>query len=76
MKDASPEMMSLFCSAVEQNSPTDRATFLAKSCGSDPQLRARLEKLLAAHDKVGGFLSEGADCSAAGEDAAIERPAR
>ncbi len=38
--------------------PEERAAFLAGACGSDKDLRARLETLLHAHDEAVGFLPE------------------
>jgi serine/threonine protein kinase len=47
----------LFCAAVEIASAEDRAAYLARACGSDPELRARVEKLVAAHFRAGNFLA-------------------
>jgi serine/threonine protein kinase len=58
MKDASPEMLSIFCEAVERISPEERAAYVAAACGDDAPLRARIEALLKAHEAAGGFLSE------------------
>jgi tetratricopeptide (TPR) repeat protein/tRNA A-37 threonylcarbamoyl transferase component Bud32 len=35
----------------------DRAAFLERSCAQDPELRAQVERLLAAHDRAGDFIS-------------------
>jgi serine/threonine protein kinase len=35
----------------------DRAAFLAEACGDDPELRGRVERLLAAHAELGEFLA-------------------
>ncbi len=59
MKDASPEMLSIFAGAIERPSPGERAAFLDTACGSDVELRRRIEALLRAHDEAGGFLSDG-----------------
>src|SRR5688500_9205367 len=45
----------LFHQALEIE-PHDRATFLAASCGADPDLRRRVESLIVAHEQAGGFL--------------------
>ena len=50
---------SIFCQAVEIASEAKRDEYLDKACGTDAQLRARLEKLLAAHAQAGSFLPEG-----------------
>jgi tetratricopeptide (TPR) repeat protein/serine/threonine protein kinase len=58
MEDASPEMLSLFVSAIERPSPEERAAFVAEVCGTNNELRHRMEALLRAHDEAGGFLKE------------------
>ncbi len=59
MEDASPEMLSIFAGAIERPSPGERAAYLDTACGSDGELRRRIEALLRAHDEAGGFLSDG-----------------
>jgi non-specific serine/threonine protein kinase/serine/threonine-protein kinase len=46
----------LFQAALAR-APESRAAFLADACGSDAALRSEVERLLAAHDRAGGFLS-------------------
>ena len=46
----------IFAEALAMTSAQDRRDFLDKSCGSDPALRARIEVLLAAHERAGSFL--------------------
>ena len=46
----------LFAAVLEKAIPAERAAFLDKECGSDLQLRARVEALLAAHEASGGVL--------------------
>jgi WD40 repeat protein/serine/threonine protein kinase len=58
MNDASPEMLSIFAQAVELSSPDERAAFLTSVCGTQLELRRRLEALLRAHDEAGGFLRD------------------
>jgi WD40 repeat protein/serine/threonine protein kinase len=58
MQDASPEMLSLFCAALERPAPEERAAYLEAACGTDVALRARLEALLRAYEAAGGFLPE------------------
>lgn len=56
---------SLFAELVEIATPTDRAAFLEKACAGQPELRARLEQLLQAHNDAGSFLEKPAlDASA------------
>src|SRR2546421_295227 len=58
MNDASPELMSLFCGALERVAAGERAAYLEAACGQDGALRARVEALLRAHEAPGGFLPE------------------
>src|SRR5262245_59642969 len=58
MEDASPEMLSIFAGAIERPSPEERAAFLDTACGSDVELRRRIEALVRAHDEAGGFLRD------------------
>jgi serine/threonine protein kinase len=57
MTPANPSLDTLFCAAVEIASADDRTAFLARACGSDAELRARVEKLVAAHFRAGNFLA-------------------
>src|SRR4051812_28350422 len=56
MSEANPRTESLFWSALAIASPQERGRYLDGACGGDPQLRGRLEELLAAYPKVEGFL--------------------
>ncbi len=49
----------VFFAALERPSPADRAAYLDAACAGQPELRARVEKLLAAHPRVGEFLKSG-----------------
>ncbi len=46
----------VFFAALEKATPAERAAYLDKACADNPALRARVEKLLAAHPRVGDFL--------------------
>jgi len=46
----------IFCKAIEITDPAERAAYLDETCGTDSKLRARVEALLAAHERAGGFL--------------------
>ena len=48
-------IMAIFADAVERP-PAERAAFVAEACGSDAELRAEVESLLAAHDGDADFL--------------------
>jgi serine/threonine protein kinase len=45
----------VFHSALER-APTDRRRFVADAAGGDDELRAEVERLLAAHDQAGSFI--------------------
>jgi serine/threonine protein kinase len=47
----------LFVAAAEMTA-TDRAAFLERECGTDVELRERVEALLKAHDAPGSFLAD------------------
>src|SRR5215468_2930483 len=55
MSEPSSEQ-SLFLHAIGLPSPADRAAYLDEVCRDNPGLRAELEALLAAHDRLGGGL--------------------
>src|SRR5690242_5110952 len=46
----------IFCAAVELGSPAERQAYLDRVCGGDAAMRLRLQRLLEAHDRAGGFL--------------------
>src|SRR4051812_39755665 len=46
----------LFHAALDLPDPADRPGFLDRECGDDPELRHRLEELLAAHDQPASAL--------------------
>lgn len=48
--------------------PEERQTLLARECGADAALRAGVERLLAAHDRVGGFIQTPAVAAAGARD--------
>jgi len=50
------KLESLFCAALEKDSWAERSAFLAEACGDDSALRAHVEGLLSAHERVGSFL--------------------
>ena len=56
MADDWPDIEALFEAALEQP-PGEREAWLAAHC-DDPALRARIEQLLAAHERSGGILDE------------------
>src|SRR5262245_52006688 len=48
----------LFFAALEKADPTERAAYLDEACAGDADLRRRVDRLLAAHPKVGRFLEQ------------------
>jgi serine/threonine protein kinase len=60
------EIESIFEAAIER--PTaDRASWLADRCGTDRQLRAEVDALIAAHERAHGILEENVSVAAATE---------
>src|SRR5262245_23828559 len=55
MSSPSP-VEAIFFAALEKSSPEERAAYLDQACGGDADLRCGVERLLAAHAKVGDFL--------------------
>jgi eukaryotic-like serine/threonine-protein kinase len=55
MNDPSP-LEAIFFVALEKGSPEERAAYLDEACASDPELRRRVEKMLAAQATAGSFL--------------------
>src|SRR5262249_5729989 len=53
MNDRLASERSIFLSAIEKASPTERADYLSAACAGDNCLRAEVEELLAAHDRLG-----------------------
>jgi serine/threonine protein kinase/tetratricopeptide (TPR) repeat protein len=51
---------SIFLAAAEKTTAAERAAYLDVACASDPALRERVERLLAAQSKVSGFLEAAA----------------
>jgi serine/threonine protein kinase len=46
----------IFFAALDQPSSAERLRYVDEACGSNSQLRSRVEQLLAAHDQAGQFL--------------------
>src|SRR6478609_2665610 len=57
MSDAAAQAVGIFSEAKDL-SVADRPAYLANICGNDETLRARVEALLRAHDRVGDFLEQ------------------
>jgi eukaryotic-like serine/threonine-protein kinase len=67
MSAATSDPKAIFFAALDQPSPADRSRYVDAACGSDRQLRSRVEQLLAAHDQAGHFLG-GSGATATGTD--------
>src|SRR5262249_21352457 len=52
MTQPSP-LEAIFFAALQKGSPEERAAYLDESCASDPDLRRRVEKMLAAQAEAG-----------------------
>jgi serine/threonine protein kinase len=65
MSDPSSEE-SIFFAALAKGTPAERAAYLDEACGDNADLRREVERLLAAHPKVGGFLEQPAAPPAGG----------
>jgi serine/threonine protein kinase len=48
----------LFIAALERDSPAEREAYLAQACGSDADLRRRVDRLLRLHADAGSFLEQ------------------
>ena len=51
------QLEAIFSEAVGKSTPADRAAFLDRACGGDPEMRQRVQRLLAAHDTAGSFMA-------------------
>ena len=56
----------IFLAALEKQEGQERDSYLESACGSDQDLRARVEQLLRAHEKAGSFLEQPAAQEVAG----------
>ena len=56
MNDAEERLMTVFSAALDCGSADERQAYLDQACADDPALRQRVEALLRAHERAGGFL--------------------
>jgi serine/threonine protein kinase/Flp pilus assembly protein TadD len=56
MTESERHLMTVFSAALDRESAEERAAYVDEACGADAALRERVEALLHAHGKVGGFL--------------------
>jgi serine/threonine protein kinase len=64
-----PSLDTIFSAAIGISSEADRAAYIARACGENPELRGRVEKLVQAHFRAGRPLKE-----PAGESESIAFP--
>ena len=50
------QLETLLCAAIEISSDTEREAYLENACGTDSELREKVERLVVAHFQAGGFL--------------------
>jgi serine/threonine protein kinase len=50
--------LDVFIAALERDDPAERDAYLSRACGSDADLRRRVERLLRLHQKAGSFLEQ------------------
>src|SRR5216684_5951699 len=75
MAATKPSLDTIFCAAIDIASEDERAAYLARACGDDHELQARVEKLLDAHVRAGSFLEPPACSPIATTDQPLtERP--
>jgi eukaryotic-like serine/threonine-protein kinase len=76
MAGSQPELRAVFCEALERKTAQAQAEYLDQACEGKPELRARVDALLQAHNEVSGFLQEPAGKAAvtADEPSASEGP--
>ena len=58
MKSATDDSRTIFLHAVENIAPDKWPEYLDDACGENQELRDRVERLLRAHQEIGGFMSE------------------
>ncbi len=66
----------IFFAAIKQATAEERIAFLEVACGDDHNLRERVERLLAAHPRVGNFLEPAALAPAGGAGGPARQPAQ
>jgi eukaryotic-like serine/threonine-protein kinase len=58
MSPQAPSFDTIFCAAIEIESPSERTALIGQLCGGDAELKKRIEKLVAAHFQAGRFLED------------------
>jgi serine/threonine protein kinase len=74
MQNVSP-LEVIFFTALEKTAPRERGAYLDEACTGDPDLRRRVEKMLAAQHQAGSFLEQPASARGATVDEPLlEKP--
>ena len=68
-----PNLDTLFCSAIEIESPEERRAFLDQACAGDQELRRQVERLLRAHFHGRDILDPGVRPAVTGGETLTER---
>jgi serine/threonine protein kinase/Flp pilus assembly protein TadD len=53
-----PNLDTVFSQAIELTSPSDRVTYIARACGDNTSLRAKVDRLVSAYFRAGTFLDD------------------
>ncbi len=64
MNSSTSSLREIFADAADISEPAARAAFLAKACGGNGELRARVERLLNADGNAGNFLKRSSETTA------------
>jgi hypothetical protein len=74
MTDVHRHLLTLFTEALACAGPAEQAAYLDRACGGTPEVRARVEALLRAHQQAGPFLGGEAPTPVAGATLADSPP--
>jgi hypothetical protein len=54
--DTPSPLEAIFFAALERGTPGERPAYLEAACAGDPEIRSRVERMLAAQARAGSFL--------------------
>ncbi len=69
-----PQANDIFLDALEIAAPTDRKAFIERACGSDAEMRAQVDSLIAASQRAGSFLENPPSAVAVDVGITIDHP--
>ncbi|MBM4092659.1 MAG: hypothetical protein FJ276_25070, partial [Planctomycetes bacterium] len=69
-----PQANNIFLDALEIAAPADRKAFIERACGSDAEMRAQVDSLIAASQKAGSFLENPPPAAAVDIGITIDSP--